>query len=302
MIYPEALIPGDYVAIIAPAGRIGKDDLEKSVEILESWDLKVQIGKHVFDMNHYFSSTDKGRYEDLQRALDDPKIKAIFCARGGYGTGRIIDILDFRSFLQFPKWIIGFSDITVLHLKLLKSGVASVHGPVARQIGKSVDTGSVELLKKILFEMKEIRLELPFNKLNLMGKGTGRITGGNLTLICNSMGTTSEPDFEDMILFIEEIDEKLYAFDRYLNQLDRGGKLEKLKGIIVGQLTDMKDTEPPFGITAQEIVREYAAKYNLPICFGFDAGHESRNLPIPFLFSCDLEIGEKGSFITFFPG
>ena len=302
MIYPAFLSSGDKVAIVAPAGRIGKNDLVETLKVLDSWGLEVVVGEHVFDMYNYFSSSDIGRYQDLQRALDDPHLRAIFCARGGYGTGKIIDKLDFTKFAGSPKWVIGFSDITLLHMKLHMMGIASLHGPVARQLGVNVDNESVEMLRQALFEMEEIIYHIPANDLDIAGHSMAPIIGGNLTLLCNNIGSQTDIDLKDKILFVEEIDEKIYAFDRSFNQLDRSGKLKDLKGIISGQFTSIKDTDPSFGKSVNEIAREYADKYDFPIGFGLESGHDIKNLTIPFSFICDFEIDSSGSLLKFYRG
>ena len=299
MIYPPKISSGEKVAIVAPAGLIDDKDIEEAIMVLESWGLNVGVGAHVFDKYNFFSSSDDGRFQDFQQALDDSEVRAIFCARGGYGSGRIIDRLDFERFLEFPKWIIGFSDITLLHLRLHGMGVASLHGPMARQIGSSVDEESVAILKKMLFQKTEIKYHLADNELNIEGKATSRIVGGNLTLICNNIGTSSDIDLNGKILFIEEIGERLYAVDRHLNQLDRSGGLRNLAGLIAGQFSDLKDTDPSYGKSAYEIVNEYVHKYKFPVCFGLESGHEKKNLTIPLSYICDLDVNQIGASLIF---
>jgi muramoyltetrapeptide carboxypeptidase len=300
MNYPPIISPGDKVAIVAPAGRISKNDLERVIEIFQKWGLKVVIGSHVFDGHNFFSAKDEGRLSDLQRALDDESVRAVFCARGGYGTGRIIDRLDFKQFLTSPKWIIGFSDITLLHLKLHGLGYASLHGPVARQIGNSIDGESVESVRSALFKDDDILYDEESNRLNVEGKSSGQIVGGNLTLLCNNIGTSSDIDFDNKILFIEDIGERLYGVDRDLNQLNRSGRLKNLRGLIVGQFTNVKETTPPYGKSAYEIVLDYIKEYDFPVCFGIPVGHEKRNLAIPYSFECDLEVSEGITKIRFY--
>jgi muramoyltetrapeptide carboxypeptidase len=300
MIYPPQLNSGDKVKIVAPAGRIEAKDLDKPIKILKSWGLDVEVGRHVHDDYGYFSSSDMGRLEDFQNAIDDFEVKAIFCARGGYGTGKIIDKLDFGRFMESPKWIIGFSDITILHLKLHSIQVASLHGPVARQIATTVDDESVEILRKLLFDTSEVSYNIPANGLNFEGRSIAQTVGGNLSIICNSIGTSCDIDLDGKILFLEEIDEKLYAFDRYFNQLYRSGKLENLTGIIVGQLTNIIGKDPSYGKTVFEIVREYIQPHKVPLCFGMESGHEHKNLTIPISFNCDLNVKAGGTTIRFF--
>jgi muramoyltetrapeptide carboxypeptidase len=299
MIYPPKLSQGDKVAIVAPAGRIKEGDLDRVGDTLRKWGLTVEIGSHVFDGFNFFSAEDNGRLEDMQKAFDDKSVRAIFCARGGYGTGRILDGLDFRSFINSPKWIVGFSDITLLHLKLHGLGIASLHGPVARQIGDNIDEESIESIQRALFMDEDIIYEAQSNMLNIQGKSSGQIVGGNLTLLCNNIGTSSDIDFDNKILFLEEIGERLYGVDRDMNQINRSGRLRNLKGLIVGQFTDVKDTTPSYGKTAYEIILEYVKDYNFPVCFDFPIGHEKRNLTIPYSFHGDFEVGSENTKIRF---
>ncbi len=302
MIRPQALTFEDCIRIVAPAGVLKAGDLDNATHILQHWGLKVETGTHVFDSHGFFSSTESGRLADFQNALDDDLVRAIFCARGGFGTGKILDKIDFRNFLTNPKWIIGFSDITLLHLKLHSIGAMSIHGMVARQLGGSVDDESAESLKKILIGKENIVYRIGPSYLNSTGKVRAPIVGGNLTLLCNNVGTSSDISFDGKILFVEDINESYYAIDRHFNQLARSGKLDDLAGLIAGEFTGSKDTEPPYYKTVYEIIREYTASGQYPVCYGFPLGHGSRNLSIPFSADCILDVQKRGVRIEFMLG
>ncbi|MCZ6520403.1 MAG: LD-carboxypeptidase [Bacteroidetes bacterium] len=300
MIYPPKLKARDKVIIVGPAGVVEKKDLDQAIELLKLWELDVATGDNLYKQHYFFAATDLERLSDLQKALDDPLISAIFCARGGYGTGKILDHLNFEKFLKKPKWIIGFSDITLLHLKLHALGVASIHGVVARQLSGSVDQASIHSLKEMLFSDSDIEYKWATNVLNKSGSVSGQIIGGNLTLLCNNIGSNSDIHYKNKILFIEEVGERLYAIDRYLNQLDRAGRLKSLAGMILGQFTDIKETKPPYGKNAYQIVEEYVKYYDFPVAYGFPSGHAKRNQAIPLSFNCDLSVSQSGSEIRFY--
>ena len=282
MIIPEYLKKGDVVGIVCPAGFMPVDKVSECVRVLfEVWGLKVKVGKTVGSQYNYFSGSDDERLADLQEMMDDPSIKAILCGRGGYGTGRIIDRINFKKFRQQPKWIIGFSDITVLHSHLLsRYKIASVHGPMANAFN---DDGYLNeyvrsLHKALIGKKADYTASLhPFNQ---TGKGTGILTGGNLALIAHLIGTPSDVDTKGKILFLEDIGEYLYNIDRMFYQLKRSGKLKGLAGLILGKFSDMKDTEIPFGKTVDEIIRDIVREYDYPVCYGFPVSHEKENLAL----------------------
>ena len=282
MIIPEYLKKGDIVGIVCPAGFMPVDKVSECVRVLfEVWGLKVKVGKTVGSQYNYFSGSDDERLADLQEMMDDPSVKAILCGRGGYGTGRIIDRINFKKFRQQPKWIIGFSDITVLHSHLLsRYKIASVHGPMANAFN---DDGYLNeyvrsLHKALIGKNADYTASLhPFNQ---TGKGTGILTGGNLALIAHLIGTPSDVDTKGKILFLEDIGEYLYNIDRMFYQLKRSGKLKGLAGLILGKFSDMKDTEIPFGKTVDEIIRDIVREYEYPVCYGFPVSHEKENLAL----------------------
>jgi muramoyltetrapeptide carboxypeptidase len=276
MIIPPSLSPGDNIGIVATGRKVKPDQLEAAVKIFSSWQLNVRLAPHLFSDDHtYLAGTDEQRLADLQSMINDPSIKAIICARGGYGTTRILDSLNFQPLRQNPKWIAGFSDITALHLKLFHLGYQSIHGTMPIIFSKTDAPASIESLRKTLFGEPQL-IEAGENKNNKPGKAQGQMIGGNLSLILDAMGTANEPDTTGKILVIEEIDEYLYRIDRMLMQLKRTGKFDHLAGLVVGHITDIKDAEN-FGQTPEEIIRYHTKDYDFPIGFGFPIGHENPN-------------------------
>lgn len=278
MIQPPALKKNDIVGIVASGRKLDSDPIQTSIRIVEAWGYTVRVAKNLFSSKHsYLSGSDAERLQDLQHMLDDPSVKAIICARGGYGTTRILDRLDFTSFLKNPKWICGFSDITALHLKLQALGVQSIHGTMPVLFSKPESAISVDALQKILSGGR-VALEANPNLKNKIGAASGTLIGGNLSLIVDSLGTSSEIDTKNKILVIEEVDEYLYRVDRMLVQLKRAGKLQHLAGLVVGHMTEMRDTELPFGETIEEIILNQVQGFTYPVGFGFPVGHENPNL------------------------
>ena len=278
MIIPGVLKRGDKIGILAPARKISPSDVEHAVNIFELWGLKVNLSENIFSNAHsYLSGSDLERLTDFQGMINDNSYKAIICSRGGYGSTRIIDALDFSSLRRHAKWIIGFSDITAIHLRLFKENIVSIHGIMPIQFSKSDSGASIESLRKLLLE-GECKIEIPAVEHNRLGETSGQVVGGNLSLILDSLGTTSEPDTRNKILVIEEIDEPLYKVDRMLTQLRRAGKLNALKGLIIGHLTDIRDTELSFGETVKQIISNAVKDYSYPVCFDFPSGHEHPNL------------------------
>jgi muramoyltetrapeptide carboxypeptidase len=276
MIFPSPLVSGDRVAIVAPGKKINEDDVNFAASVLRSWGLDVMLGNNLFGSNNYLSAPDTLRLSDLQTAIDDTSIKAIFCARGGYGTTRILDDVDFTSLEKNPKWIAGFSDITALHLALFKKDLVSVHGTMPVLFKRNDSASSVNSLKDLLFTGKfSIRSEA--SEHNRLGRASGQLVGGNLSLLVDSLGTQSELHTNNNILFIEEIDEYLYKIDRMLTQLKRAGKLKNLSGLIVGHLTDINDTDLPFGSSVFQIIKDAVKNYDYPVAFHFPSGHENPN-------------------------
>ena len=275
MICPPYLKKGDKVAITCPAKKLphGIDD---AVGLLESWGLEVILGDTVTAAHHQFAGTDELRAKDLQGFLDDPEIKAVFAARGGYGTVRIIDQLDFSSLKRSPKWIVGFSDITVLHAHLqAELNMCSIHG----QMPLTIPDGSKPSLESLRMALFGEAISYQFNSAEMGkdGEAIGELIGGNLSLMVNLNGSVSDPDYRDKILFLEDVGEHLYAIDRMFWNLKRSGKLAQIKGLIIGGFTELKDFDPPFGQDVREIVLDMVKEYDYPVCFDFPAGHVSDN-------------------------
>jgi muramoyltetrapeptide carboxypeptidase len=276
---PLSLQNGQKVTILAPAGKIDREAVMPALRRLQEWGLLVQTGEYLFAQTHQFAGTDYQRLSDLQQALDDPGTSAILCARGGYGTTRIVDRLDFTAFLRHPKWLVGYSDITTLHQKLHGLGVQSLHATMPLLFDRDTPP-SVESLRHLLFG-GEINYTVTPQPLNRAGEGNGILTGGNLALLASNIGTASDVDTAGKVLFLEDIDEYLYSLDRMMVQLKRSGKLAKLAGLVVGHFTNSKDNEVPFGKNPYEIVADAVREYGYPVCYGFPVGHEPENWAMP---------------------
>lgn len=291
---PPSLQRGDTIAITCPAGFMERDKVEACVATLESWGFRVRVGDRVGgDSLNYFSGTDAERLAELQRFLDDPTVNAILCARGGYGTSRIIDDIRFKSFRKQPKWIIGFSDITALHSHICtRFRIATLHAPMAGafQPGRLLPE-HLQSLRHALEGEKNTYLVGP-HPLNRKGTAVGELIGGNLALLAHLCGTPSEPKTRGRILFLEDVGEYLYHIDRMLLQLKRSGKLSRLAGLIVGGFSDCKDTDRPFGQTAEQIIRAAVQEYDYPVCFGFPVSHERENVTLKIGIGYKLKVSK----------
>ena len=277
---PPYLRPGDTVAITCPAKKLPRD-INDAVNLLKSWGLNVILGETVHASWNQFAGDDELRATDFQRFLNDPSVKAIFAARGGYGTMRIIDRLDFSGFSNHPKWIIGFSDITVLHSHIQAIyKTESIHGQMPLTIREGSEI-SLETLKKALFN-EEINYTFTSKANNKSGEAEGILIGGNLTLLVMMAGSVSEQDFSGKILFLEDVGEYLYSIDRMMWNLKRAGKLNNLKGLIIGGFTELKDNDIPFGQTAEQIIMDQVKEFDFPVCFDFPAGHIPDNRALIF--------------------
>ena len=292
MIFPEKLKIGDKIGVISTARKITYEELDAAIKIIESWGLKVELGSNLFEAYDQFSGTLEQRSTDLQTMIDDDSIKAIMCARGGYGTVQIIDNIDFSKLKNNPKWIVGYSDVTVLHSHLNKLGIASLHATMPINF-KTNAKESLASLKNGLFENENNILcgPHPFNK---FGKVEAEVVGGNLSILYSLLGSNSDVDTDGKILFIEDLDEYMYHVDRMMMNLKRNGKLKNLKALIIGGMSDMNDNTIPFGKTAEEIILEYIKEFDFPVCFNFPAGHLDDNRTLVFGKECTLEINENG--------
>ena len=291
MIIPQFLKAGDTVAIVCTARKFFPEDAKPAIDLLESWGLKVKLGKTIGLDNFQLGGTDNERTADFQAQLDDEKVKAIWCARGGYGTVRIIDLLDFSKFKKHPKWIMGFSDVTVLHSQLNIERVASLHSIMPFTVPNAPEEVK-ETLRKALFG-ETISYSIPSKSYDVKGTASGELVGGNISILYSLLGSKSAIDTKDKILFIEDLDEYLYHIDRMMYNLKRNGYFENVKGIIVGSMTDMHDNEIPFGQNEVQIITEIAKKNYIPIAFQFPAGHQSDNRTLILGDQLYFEVNEK---------
>jgi muramoyltetrapeptide carboxypeptidase len=279
IIIPPYLKKGDTIGLVCPAGYMPKEKMKKCIQVLQrDWGFTVKEGKTLGSGDNYFSGTDDERLADLQEMLDDPTVKAVLCARGGYGVGRIIDRIDFKHFRKHPKWLIGFSDITVLHAHIHTCyHIASLHAPMAGAFQNGGDKNEfVQSLRNALTG-KKAQYDSSVHPFNHPGKTRGVLVGGNLALISHLVGTPSDINTKGKILFLEDVGEQLYNIDRMFHQLKRSGKLDKLAGLVIGGFTDCKDTDRPFGKTAYEIIHDLVKEYTYPVCYGFPVSHEKEN-------------------------
>jgi muramoyltetrapeptide carboxypeptidase len=288
---------GDTVAIVSTARKNIDDNLKPTINLLEGWGLKVKMGNTIGLDYYQLAGTDEQRAADFQEQLDNPNIKAIWCVRGGYGTVKIIDKLDFTKFKQNPKWIIGFSDVTVLHSHLNRIGIESIHGTMPVSIARATDEAKNSLCS-VLFGDK-LLYTLECDALNHNGIAKGELVGGNLSILYSLLGSESAIDCEDKILFIEDLDEYLYHVDRMMMNLKRNGCLSSLKGIIVGAMTDMKDNDIPWGRNALEIIEDTVKGLNIPIIYNFPAGHIRDNRALIFGRQVSIEVNDKESKVVF---
>ncbi len=297
MITPEYLKKGDKVALIASARKVVMEEIAEAIKILEDAGLTPVLGKNIFSVDNQFAGTDEQRAADLQWAIDDKNIKAIIFARGGYGTMRIIDKINFKPFVSNPKWIVGFSDITVLHNHIWQNcKVSTLHATMLFSFLKNHEA-TQSLIDALFGNLKEYSFE--HHKNNRQGECKGIICGGNLSLIYALSGSKSDIYLKDKILFLEDLDEQLYHIDRMMLQLKRSGKLSQLRGLVVGGMSDMKDNAVPYGKNAEEIIFDAVKEYKYPVSFNFPAGHIERNLALYLGKNACLKVGENGSALRY---
>ena len=297
MITPTYLQKGDTVAIVSTARKNIDDNLKPTIDLLEGWGLTVKLGKTIGLDYYQLAGTDEQRTADFQEQMDNPNIKAIWCVRGGYGTVKIIDKLDFTKFKQNPKWIIGFSDVTVLHGHLNRMGIESLHATMPVAIPRATDEAKNSLCAALFGEKLQYTLEC--DALNHNGKAKGELVGGNLSILYSLLGSESAIDCADKILFIEDLDEYLYHVDRMMMNLKRNGCLQSLKGIIVGAMTEMKDNEIPWGRNALEIIEDNVKGLNIPIIYNCPAGHIRDNRALIFGRQVSMEVNSEQSKVVF---
>lgn len=292
-LFPAPLKENDRVAIVSPSGAVDGDYLKGAVARLKEWGLTPVVSEFAAGRYGRYAGTPEERIAGLQQAINDPDVKAILCSRGGYGAIQIIDQIDFSSFELHPKWLIGFSDITVLHSAITALNAVSIHGVMAKQLTLGADDDdSLTLLHDILFG-KTVDYALPAHPLNRTGKARGTLTGGNLSIIQSLRGTYYDIYPENKILFIEDVAEPPYRIDRMMQNLKVGGVLENLSGLIVGQFSDCEEDASMLK-TVYELIADAVADYDYPVCFDFPAGHVSRNLPLILGATHELEVSENG--------
>ena len=301
-IRPAILQVGDTIAIVAPAGilKSRKKTIEAAQMLLKNWGLVPVLGPHLFSENYHFAGTDAQRLKDLQWALDKPDVKAIWCARGGYGCMRIMDELNFETFKKNPKWLVGYSDVTALHNQLQKLGYETLHAmmPVNMEEDPKAIKASITSLKAGLFGTLSKHSIEP-NKYNRIGSAKGVLTGGNLTLLTAQLGSTSQLDTHNKILFIEEIGEYKYHIDRMLQSLKRAGYFDHCNGVILGDMMDIKANSPAWGTGIEELIMNILDPYDFPVAFGVPAGHKPENRALIFGRTIDLNITKSETVIRF---
>lgn len=294
MTIPSYLNQGDTILIIATARKILREELSKAISIFESWGLKVELAPQLFEIENQFAGSDEIRAQQLQWAINHPTAKAIICSRGGYGTMRILDKVDFKPLQKNPKWIIGYSDITALHGHLFQQEkLASIHGEMCLTMNEATEE-AIQSLKNVLFG-EGVSYSFPTHQLNRNGKAEGEVIGGNLSLLYALKGTSHFPDMKGKILFIEDLDEYLYHIDRMMLGLKMSGAFSQLSGVIIGGMSDMRDNPIPFGKSAEEIIQEHLAEYNFPIAFNFPAGHIKNNCALMIGVKGNLEVGNEST-------
>ena len=302
LITPPYLKSGDTIVIVAPAGILKNrtETIYKAKKLAESWGLKVILGKHIFNQNSHFAGTDAERTEDFQKALDNPNIKAIWSGRGGYGSVRVLDKLDYTTFLEHPKWIIGYSDITAFHSHIHNLGVETMHA----MMGTSVDeeqaliVETIASFKKAIFG-KQLKYTISSSKYNRKGLASGQIVGGNLALLASMLGSSSETDTDGKILFIEEIGEYKYSIDRMLQSLKRAGYFNNCAGLIIGDISKIKFNSTKWVSSIEQLVLDVVQEYNFPVMFNFPAGHEPDNRALIFGRKIELTVGSGQSSVVF---
>ena len=295
MITPPPLLKGDKVGIVAPARFVGQDSYDAIYSTIESYGYIPVRGLTTRLEHGIFAGTDDERATDLQQMIDDDSIRAILCVRGGYGCVRMVDKVDFSRLSQSPKWLVGFSDITVLHAALANIGIESIHGQMPVNFSKPQSSVAE------LFDVLEGNApNYVFNgDGNRSGEAQGEVCGGNLSIICSLMGTPWQFDTNGKILFIEDVGEPLYRIDRMMQQLKAAGVLANLAGLVCGYFTDAEDSTPSFGLTVNQIIMDAVAEYGYPVAFGFEAGHQQPNKPLIFGRKAQLSVNKHYSTLSY---
>lgn len=291
---PPYLTKGDTIGIVCPAGYMPYEKAATCIEVLQQWGYKVRIGKTLGNQFHYFSGTDEERLADLQMMLDDKEVKAILCGRGGYGMSRIIDQLDFKAFKKNPKWLIGFSDITVLHAHVYRQfNIATLHAPMAAAFNDGeFENEFIQSLRKAL-KGGLSNYTCGTHVLNRTGKAEGELVGGNLSLVAHLIGSASSFQTRGKILFLEDVGEYIYNVDRMMIQLKRSGMLQQLAGLVIGGFSEMKDTTTPFGTDVFSAIHSHVKEYKYPVCFDFPVSHEKNNYALKVGMKHQLSVSKN---------
>ena len=287
----EPLRKGDTIAIVAPAKAIEQEFVLFARQKMEAMGYQVIIGQNTLGRHNYYSGTIPERLSDFQEALDNPDVKAVLCARGGYGCVQLVDIINWSSVLREPKWVIGFSDITVFHQRLQKLGLKSIHGTMPLNFKENTKESFSTLIDSL--EQKEYSIKSLQHPNNKKGTAQGVLVGGNLSILYSLLGTDDQIDYTNKILFIEDLSEQLYVLDRMLFTFKKAGVLDKISGLIVGGMTNMSDTTPPIGETVEEIILKHFQYYKTPVCFGFPAGHIDDNHALRFGSNATLTVSDE---------
>jgi muramoyltetrapeptide carboxypeptidase len=302
LIQPPYLKAGDTVAIVAPSGILKnrEKEVQQAVDLLKSWGLEAVIGEHVFSQNNHFAGTDAERCEDFQKAMDDPTISAIWCARGGYGTVRILDKLDYTKFSKNPKWLIGYSDITALHNQFHNKGFQSIHALMCTSLIDEIDDIAIpiETYRMAIFG-EQLQYNLKGSNYNRIGAVSAPLVGGNLTMLHTMLGSKTSIDTSGKILFIEEIGEYKYHIDRMLQSLKRAGYFDNCKGLLVGDMSKMRTNTTLWGSSVEQLILDALAEYDFPICFNMPAGHEDDNRAMILGRMIEMKVGKEKSTVIF---
>lgn len=297
MLLPPYLQPGDVIAVVATARSVTLADLQEGINLAKAYGFQVIVGASIGLVHHQFAGNDLERAADLQAQINNPAVKGIWCAKGGYGSVRILDLVDFSSLRTHPKWIIGYSDVTALHGHLQSLGLASLHAQMPVGVKQKSQASAATLFQ--VLQGKPQQYAWKTHVYSLAGSVTGIVVGGNLSVVYSLVGSSSFPSCKGMILLLEDVDEYLYHIDRMMQNLQRNGVLQGLAGIIVGGFTEMKDNAIPFGQNAYQIILSYVCNLGIPVAFGAPLGHQVENLALPLGKSIQLEVGQEMTHIHF---
>lgn len=293
----KPLIKGDLIEILAPAKAIEEQHVLFAKGFLENKGFKVRISEHCLGNENYFSGSIANRLSDFQNAIDDPEVKAILCARGGYGCVQLVDKVQWANCLRFPKWIVGFSDVSVFHQRMGTLGLKSIHGSMPLNFQNNSVEALNTMVSALIGESYSVKTNTdPKNKL---GDAEGKLLGGNLSILFSLLGTNDQVDYSNSILFIEDLAEHIYHIDRMFYAFNKAGILDKIKGLVVGGMTDLKDTDTPFGMSYEDVILSHFEYKNIPICFNFPAGHIDDNRALVLGANVKLSVTKDSAQLDF---